>query len=514
MQTIHIELDLEASSDFVFNQLADHASYGQFPGIQSAKLIKPGTNDLNGVGAIRRINIGPFVLDEVIERYEHSHVLSVLSYRVIHSKPLPLKHRIGLITIKPLDENRCRVTWHSEFAIAVPLLNLIFSPIMKKRMSKGFAMTLKTIEKRYQHNTHFNLLIKRDDLHQHQLEWEEKADIGAGEVRLSIDRFALTANNITYAVLGESLSYWQFFPTKAGWGKLPVWGFADVAESNCEGINVGERFYGYFPFGSQLVLQPGKVNDYGFIDTAAHRQSLPVVYNHYVRTINDPAYTPDRENLQAIFRPLFSTAFLLDDFLGEQKAYGADTLVLSSASSKTAFSTAFLLQKNRDDRPAYQIIGLTSTQNVAFVKQLGCYDQVLSYDDYAELDNTKKSVFIDFASNTELRKKIHLHYGDKLLYSCIAGVSHWADSEQGKALPGPKPTLFFAPTQAKERLEQWGQKLFSERLGLATQAFFSFVENEIEISEKTGADEALEMFGELLAGRIKPNEGYVVGLRC
>jgi hypothetical protein len=76
-------------------------------------------------------------------------------------------------------------------------------------------------------------------------------DIGEGEVLVKIDRFAFTANNITYAVVGDQFGYWQFFPSTGNdtknWGILPVWGFADVVASNAEDVPVGERLFGYFP---------------------------------------------------------------------------------------------------------------------------------------------------------------------------------------------------------------------------------------------------------------------------
>ena len=67
-----------------------------------------------------------------------------------------------------------------------------------------------------------------------------------GQARLALDRFALTANNITYAAFGEAMKYWQFFPAgDPAEGCLPVWGFADVVESLASGLDVGRRVWGY-----------------------------------------------------------------------------------------------------------------------------------------------------------------------------------------------------------------------------------------------------------------------------
>ena len=48
---------------------------------------------------------------------------------------------------------------------------------------------------------------------------------------VKVDRFAFTANNITYATLGEQLKYWQLFPAPEGFGNIPVWGLGEVIAS-------------------------------------------------------------------------------------------------------------------------------------------------------------------------------------------------------------------------------------------------------------------------------------------
>jgi len=142
------------------------------------------------------------------------------------------------------------------------------------------------------------------------------AALATGEVLMSVDHFALTANNITYGVAGDSIGYWQFFPAtdEAGasvseWGCIPVWGFADVVVSSHPDVPVGERFYGYFPMASHVTLKPEKVSQHGMVDGAAHRAELPVVYNQYVRCSADASYVVDQEAEQMLYRPLFTTSF-------------------------------------------------------------------------------------------------------------------------------------------------------------------------------------------------------------
>ena len=204
----------------------------------------------------------------------------------------------------------------------------------------------------------------------------------SGQVRVRVESFALTANNITYAAFGDAMSYWQFWPTDdAQWGVVPVWGFGAVTESQHAGVAVGERLYGYWPMASHAVLQPDRLGPQGFADAAPHRASLHPVYNQLLRCSADPFYTPDTEAVQALLRPLYMTSWLIDDFLADNAFFGADVMLLSSASSKTAYGTAFQLAQ----RPGLQVVGLTSERNRAFCEGLGCYSQVLSYEQLEQL---------------------------------------------------------------------------------------------------------------------------------
>mgnify|MGYP003348760026 CR=1 FL=1 len=94
-------------------------------------------------------------------------------------------------------------------------------------------------------------LVGREDLGATRLRAEPDPDpaaLGEGEVHFAIERFSLTANNITYGAFGDRMGYWRFFPSgEDGWGIIPVWGFATVTASRASGIEPGTRFYGYWP---------------------------------------------------------------------------------------------------------------------------------------------------------------------------------------------------------------------------------------------------------------------------
>ncbi|MEN0106574.1 MAG: DUF2855 family protein [Pseudomonas sp.] len=346
--------------------------------------------------------------------------------------------------------------------------------------------------------------LDRSHIEQHP----EDLSAGAGEIVVKLNRLSLTTNNITYAAFGDSMNYWDFFPTgDATLGHVPVWGFADVVASNVDGIAVGERFYGYFPIASHLRMQPERVSDRGFYDATAHRQKLVSAYNQYTRCSWDPYYSPATENLQILLKPLFLTSAMLADFLRDNDFFGASRVVFSSASSKTAFGTAVCL-----DGAPVQRVALTSRSNTAFVQGLGCYEQSLAYDDLAQLANDQPTLYVDFSSDLGLRDRVHQHFGEQLVYSCCAGSAQNTDPAQLTAITGPKPQLFFAPIQLRKRNADWGPVKVSEYIGEGLVRFYDQVTPLLDVVVSQGFAAAQELIARLYNGQVPAKEGHIVEL--
>ncbi len=363
-------------------------------------------------------------------------------------------------------------------------------------------------------------LVKKSDLSQTQLLPAEPEPLAAGQIRLRIDLFSLTANNITYASFGDAMSYWNFYPRPSSsdgqaneWGIIPVWGFANVAESLCDGIAVGQRFYGYFPMGNEVVLTPARISAAGF-SVAGHREALAAVYNQYVNCASDPFYAHGSEAIQCLLRPLFITSWLIDDLLADNDFYGSEAVIMSSASSKTAYGTAFCMaQRPASQRP--KIIGLTSPGNVAFSESLSCYDQVVTYDQLENLSATLPCTYVDFAGNAALRRRIHTYFS-QLKYSCSVGGTHVEQLGGARDLPGPKATLFFAPAQIAKRAKEWGRTELNTRLVQSWQAFAQRVakpgDTWIDVESHSTAS-ASQAYQSLLKGQLSPRIGQVWSLQ-
>ena len=340
----------------------------------------------------------------------------------------------------------------------------------------------------------------------------DDSPLGDSEIVAELRSFAVTTNNITYAAFGDAMQYWEFFPSgEPEWGQMPVWGFADIAKSNVPAVAIGERFYGYFPIASHVRMRPERVTGRGFYDGAAHRKNLASAYNQYGRCSQDPVYAADLEAYQMLYRPLFLTSFMLADFLKDNAFFGASQLLVSSASSKTAYGTAFCLQDK-----GLSVVGLTSARHQGFVKRLGCYTQVWDYDSLSALPADEATLYVDFSGAEALRGAIHHRLGRSLVYDCYVGSAQNTQFLREQELPGPAPKFFFAPVQIKKRNADWGPQEVNRRFRDAQLTFLARVRDPanpwISIVEARGLDAARRVIADLCAGHANPELGHVVRL--
>lgn len=356
------------------------------------------------------------------------------------------------------------------------------------------------------------LLTRKNALNETRIDTIEQAlPLGQGEVLLKIDRAAITTNNITYAAFGDAMQYWDFFPTNdPDWGHMPVWGFADVVLSNAAGVEVGERFYGYFPIASHIRMLAVRNSPRGFYDGSEHRRALTSAYNQYMRCSQDAGYRQADENFQMLVRPLFITSFMCADFLQDNGFFGATQIVISSASSKTAYGTAFCLA----GKYPVKLIGLTSGRNQDFVAGLGCYAQTVTYDALATIPTDQSTLYLDFSGDEALRARVHHHFGAALVYDCFAGSAQNTEFFRDTGLPGPEPKFYFAPVQIKKRNADWGHEVVNQRFNEAQGDFIRRISDPADpwmsLVESHGFDAAQTLIADLHAGRTQPRDGHVV----
>lgn len=264
--------------------------------------------------------------------------------------------------------------------------------------------------------------------------------LAVNEVLLSVQRFSMSANNVTYAVAG-GIGYWDYFPAEEGWGRVPVWGIGTVLRSHHAGVEEGATFHGFYPMSSQLVVEAGDVSNAGFSDIARHRQTpLSPSYNRYQRIerheIWGEEFTPDFNSPQAL------EAHVLE------RIGTVSRVVISSASSKVALGLAFLLSKHEE----VTTVGLTSSDNRAFVEEFNWFDQVDAYENIEVIAPDVPTIYIDICGNPDVRKRVHTLIGGNLKHSTFFGTTHWVaatsnvqTAEEVAELPGAAPALFTSP---------------------------------------------------------------------
>ena len=353
-----------------------------------------------------------------------------------------------------------------------------------------------------------DFLVKRDDLRECRVAESTTPEVGPDQALLRVDTFGLTANNITYAMMGEAMSYWDFFPAEDGWGRVPMWGFAEVERSEIEGVEPGTRLYGYLPPSSHLLVTPVGVDGQGFVDGSPHRAALPSAYHRYSATEADPFYRADTEEMQMLLRPLFFTSFLIDDQLDDDSLTERGPIVISSASSKTAIGAAFLLSQ----REGVRLIGLTSPRSVEFVEGLGIYGRTVAYDEIDSLDKGP-ATYVDVAGDGAVRQDIHSHFGDELIHSMAVGVTHWeAFGSGGGELPGPTPQLFFAPDRVVKRSEDWGDSELMQRAADAWHPFCKWTASWLETIPGQGFAGIERVYLDVIEGSVDPKTAHVISL--
>lgn len=349
--------------------------------------------------------------------------------------------------------------------------------------------------------------VNRQDFRDTRTVDSSPAKLTPGQIRLAVERFALTANNVTYAAAGDMLDYWGFFPTEAPWGRIPAMGLGSVVESAHPDVSTGGRFFGFYPMSSDVVINSAPKGA-AFADVGAHRAKHAAVYTNFSDISDDIMFRNDRIDEFLLLRGLFMTSFLADDYLGDHGFHEASQTVVTSASSKTSICLAACLA-----RRGHRSLGLTSARNRAFVEGLGLYDEVIVYEEIDQLDPKVASGLVDMAGSATVRSGVHAHYGEGLRFSMTIGATHWEDTGSvATDLPGPRPQFFFAPSQIAKRSEEWGAAELMRRIAAAWHELLDDTDRWLTVVHRSGPQEITAVYHDLLEGRSDPSVGFVVSM--
>lgn len=353
--------------------------------------------------------------------------------------------------------------------------------------------------------------VVRRNLTESRIVTRPAAALEDGEIRVEVEKFALTANNVSYGVSGDFIGYWRFYPAEDTWGILPVWGFARVVESRCPGFEVGERMWGFLPMASHTTLRPSAVTASGFTDDTPHRRDLPSVYNVYQRTAADSAELSAMEDERCLLFPLFTTSYLIRDWLADNAWFGAKQVVVISASSKTGLGLCNLLARAKGH--PVRVVGLTSAGNRAFVEGLGTCDDVFPYDEIARIDASMPTALVDMAGSAPILRAVHEHVRDNLACSSQVGATHWDSKRHRGELPGAAPSFFFAPMQIAKRDDDWGPGELLRRAFAESARISAGMRGTLAIDHVRGAAACQAALAEMVAGKTPPSRGLMLSIQ-
>ena len=333
---------------------------------------------------------------------------------------------------------------------------------------------------------------------------------GIGQVKVAIDRFGITSNNLSYAAAGDVLGYWSFFPTAdPAWGVVPAWGFATVIESRHPDLEIGEEIFGFLPMARHVILEPHDVSAASFSDQFEHRTGLHPWYNRYYRTRDDPASTPEFRHLQPVLWALFMTGWMLAQEFEANADFGADHILVASASSKTAYSFAASMKATIEGRST-ELVGLTSTVNAAFVESLGCYDRVQTYDDLDLDELAGTAALVDMSGNPTVVGAVHNAFTDRLVQSIRVGSTHLGARGDTTELPGPERRFFFIPDVAETRSAAMGQTEYHTAFAEAWATFAAWADRVTTITEATGPEAIQATYLSAVSGSHDPSSGKIL----
>lgn len=306
-----------------------------------------------------------------------------------------------------------------------------------------------------------------------------------GQVVLAVERFGVSSNNVSYALLGDMLGHWAPFPAAIGWGRVPVWGVATVVAGDHTVASIGSRHVGYLPMATHLMMRSVGAHP-GLLDVSAERAAMLPLYRELRRIDTDPTWHDDLIDAEVLMLPVYPPAALLDDDL---RRAGARHVVISSASSKTSLGIARLLSER-----GVRVTGLSGTTRAATTAAVGAFDEVLPYTDLDAITATGDTTYVDVAGDPAITRRVHERLGPALSRSIAVGGSHLAAlgglPAADETLPGPPVVRFSVGRREVELTEQLGRRAVDEIKQRARQVLVPWADATLTVQHIAGLDAA------------------------
>ncbi|MCX2980730.1 DUF2855 family protein [Halieaceae bacterium IMCC14734] len=364
------------------------------------------------------------------------------------------------------------------------------------------------------------------------------------EIRLRVDKVGLSANNLFYAQMGEApfLKFFSVYPLSEEHKDLaivPAWGVATIIESANPEFTVGEQYRGFLHMTNVVQMKARRTAE-GFQAFGGKRDKINQAYNGFL-TVAAGGTSPiagegPKADLAMTSAPGGGSGFILYELLKMHAFYGANSVVLTSASSKLSLVTAQLLREQRDSGELQCVVGYTAKSNQAFVRSTGLYDLVICYEDALPDDTELKHLLVDVAGDAAIYKRGK----DKFVKAFAVGGTH-ADAEASvftafgpsgfvkmlidMVAPAsiktwaarrlsPKLEMFFAPTVISELLDKWGHEQMDIKSDAALTAFVDAAidGNWMSVHRAETPEAAQAAYRRIVEGKVPPAEAVILAL--
>ena len=393
----------------------------------------------------------------------------------------------------------------------------------------------------------YSFVSKKDSLKKLELLQTETDGASSTEaapaVSFKIVKGSMTANNKFYWSFGEKppFSFNKCYPINAKTSKLienhelsaegyvhpVVWGIAEVTSTTIEGVEVGSQYMAMLPIGESVSFAKAEVQGDGNI--VVDRPSTFAAYNNFVKIDTDNAMaSSEYSDLALACMPGIVTGYGLYFRMLQYNCYGADNIVVTSASSKVALAMALYMKNDSDKKfKDKKIIGYTSSSNIEFCKRTGLYDTVLSYD---EVLPSQEYVMIDIAGRGNVYTKNEKESGVDILKLLVIGNSSGTDNKKatfstfsyfamikmGLAMCGlpawvhswMKPTqelyLIWEDNSVMEK--EWGKEKYKKIQKDISFTFCKSAKEWMKVRLAMTEEEIMNAFEDILAGTVPPSE--------
>jgi len=238
-----------------------------------------------------------------------------------------------------------------------------------------------------------------------------------------------------------------------------------------------------------------------------------------------------------LYRPLFWTSYWYEDWLSCSQYRGATKILISSASSKTAFCVAYLIRKRivKGELSGIKVIGLTSKKNLAFTKGLSLYDDVINYDSFTSAPSLSitqggdKWLYTDVAGNDQLNERVFHHFGSHLVTSIALGLTNLSPSSSSPSSPSinwstntftndhppsSPATLqqFFMPEWLAKRRSQLSVAHITRMQNLAWEELMNDCKGWVEMHRVFGAENVKAAYEDVVKDGLGPERGLIWSL--